>query len=183
MCPQGVQKKGFDVLVDACRILAEREISFQLHIIGDGPMRETLDTQVRTLGLAEVIQILPGRAQTELPEALAEASVFALVPAIQADGDRDGIPDVLLEAMTAGMAVVSTDVSGSPEAIVDRHNGRLVASPDPEALAEVLAELISDPAQRSALGAEARTIGANRNLAACVRPLTEALQAVLNECR
>jgi glycosyltransferase involved in cell wall biosynthesis len=85
---------------------------------------------------------------------LAAAEIFALTPVILPDGDRDGIPNVLLEAMAAGLPVVASAVSGIPEVVADGLNGRLVPEGDIEAVAAVLAELISDGPQRDRLGAE-----------------------------
>jgi glycosyltransferase involved in cell wall biosynthesis len=82
--------------------------------------------------------------------------VFALAPVVLADGDRDGIPNVLLEAMAVGLPVVASAVSGIPEVVVDGVSGRLVPERRPDRLAEVLAELLASPEERVRLGAAGR---------------------------
>lgn len=167
-----VPKKGFSVLVKACRLLTNRGVSVDCVIVGDGPLRSELKGQIVNLGLSGRVRLEPGRPQAELLDLLGSAEVFALAPTIQADGDRDGIPNVLLEAMAAGLPVVSTDISGIPEVLTDRRTGRLVPPEDPEALADALQTLLGDPIRRQSLGDAAQAHAwATFGLETRVRPL------------
>ena len=85
-----------------------------------------------------------------------QASVFALSPQVMEDGDRDGIPNVLAEAMAAGLPVVSTCVSGIPELVEDGRTGLLVGPKDPAALADAVERLLRDPKQGQSLAVAAR---------------------------
>jgi glycosyltransferase involved in cell wall biosynthesis len=100
---------------------------------------------------------LPGSmSQAQVAAELAAAEVFALAPVVMPDGDRDGIPNVVLEAMAAGVPVVTSAVSGIPEVIEDGVNGRLVAPRSPSLLADALAELLVDAPQRARLAEAGR---------------------------
>lgn len=175
-----VPKKGFEVLIDACRLLADRGVPFSCRIIGDGPQRDALQERIRALDLGSVVRLDAGRPQPGVLRALGEAEVFALAPVVQPDGDRDGIPNVILEAMSAGLPVVSTDVSGIPEVIDDGETGILVGSDDPVALAHALQRVLADPDLRRSLGAAASRFAVEHiDLAACVRPLAARFRGAL----
>ncbi len=119
-------KKGFDTLIEACGVLKDQGRAFACEIIGYGPEQARLKKLIGKLGLARQVR-MPGKlAHEAVVERIAAASVFALPCRIDADGDRDGIPNVILEAMAAGVPVVSTPVSGVPEVISDGHSGLLV---------------------------------------------------------
>jgi glycosyltransferase involved in cell wall biosynthesis len=120
---------------------------------GGGPLREALARRARALGIAERIEWRGPCTQTELLEAYRAADLFALASRVARDGDRDGLPNVLAEAQSQGLACVATRVSGIPELIDDGVTGVLVAPESPEDLARALAGLIGDPARRHALGA------------------------------
>jgi glycosyltransferase involved in cell wall biosynthesis len=148
-----VPKKGFDVLVRGCAELDRMGVAFECVIFGDGPERANLEGLVNDLGLARTVRFFGARTQVELLAEYGRAAVFALACLVTADGDRDGLPNVLLEAMAAGVPVVSTAVSAIPELIVDRVNGRLVPPCDPDVLATALAGLLSNAEERRRLGA------------------------------
>ena len=106
------------------------------------------------------------------------ARVFALACVVGSDADRDGLPNVLLEAMACGVPVVSTRVAAIPEAVEDGVNGLLVPPADPEALAEALVRMIRDPELAAALGARARASLEERfELRRCTQPLARLLEA------
>lgn len=147
-----VPKKGFDVLIRACGLLSQRGVRFELRIVGGGELRGELQALAAEEGIAELVHFTGSVSSARVAEELAAAEVFALSPAVMADGDRDGIPNVLLEAMAAALPVVATRVSGIPEVLTDGVNGRLVAPDRPEQLCEVLAELLADEEQRARLG-------------------------------
>jgi glycosyltransferase involved in cell wall biosynthesis len=153
-----VEKKGFDVLLRACGEMRRRSIGldFELRIIGTGPMRDELLALADEEGIADVVHLPGSMSQAQVAAELAAAEVFALAPVVMPDGDRDGIPNVVLEAMAAGVPVVTSAVSGIPEVIEDGVNGRLVAPRSPSLLADALAELLVDAPQRARLAEAGR---------------------------
>jgi glycosyltransferase involved in cell wall biosynthesis len=151
-----VPKKGFDVLINACGLLARQGVPFELRIIGSGDLRADLLALARGKGIEDSVHFTGSVSQDEVVCELAAAEVFALAPVVLADGDRDGIPNVLLEAMAVGLPVVASAVSGIPEVVVDGVSGRLVPERRPDRLAEVLAELLASPEERVRLGAAGR---------------------------
>ncbi|HUP76703.1 MAG TPA: glycosyltransferase family 4 protein [Acidimicrobiales bacterium] len=149
-------KKGFEHLIDACRQLHGDGRRLKCVIVGDGPLRDELTQKVRALGLDGIITLTGALTQDEVIEQYRRADIFALPCVVGARGDRDGIPNVILEAMAMELPVVSTATSGIPEAVVDEHTGLLVEAGDPVALADALARLLDNPALRARLGGEGR---------------------------
>jgi glycosyltransferase involved in cell wall biosynthesis len=143
-----VPKKGHDVLIRACGELGRRGIDFDLRIVGAGPLRDELLAIARDEGIAGRLELTGALSQDEVIRELGRAELFALSPSVMPDGDRDGIPNVLMEAMAAGVPVVASAVSGIPELLIDRVNARLVDPGRPDLLADVLGELLSDGEQR-----------------------------------
>ncbi len=142
-----VEKKGFDVLVDAIALLVERGIAISAAIAGEsGDHESAIRERVTAAGLDDRIEFLGTLSQADLFDEYRRSSVFALACRITDDGDRDGIPNVLMEAMAAGLPVVSTAVSGIPELIDNDVNGLLVPSEDAPALADAIWRLAKDPA-------------------------------------
>lgn len=153
-----VEKKGLNNLIAAAEILRGRGRSFQIEIIGDGPMRQALETQVLDLGLSNWVRLLGPLPHESVCEAYERASLFVLPCVVAPDGDRDGIPNVLLEAMACGVPVIATPVSGIPELIVAEREGVLVPPNSPEMLADALDRLLAQPelCDRLALAARAK---------------------------
>ncbi|HEV2496026.1 MAG TPA: glycosyltransferase family 4 protein [Terriglobia bacterium] len=151
-----VEKKGLGDLIAAAEILRRRGRVFQMEIVGSGPLRETLKAQVKRLELADRVRLLGAQAHEAVCLAYQRASVFALPCVIASNGDRDGIPNVLLEAMASGVPVVSTPVSGIPELIESGVNGLLVAPNDPAALADAIDSLLASRELREQLARVAR---------------------------
>ena len=152
-----VEKKGFDVLIRACHLLKSRGISFQCEIVGKGEQRESLGALISQLDLDDQVRLLGPKPQDEVLAVYQQASIFALPCIIGRDGNRDGLPTVLLEAMATGLPAVSTGLTGVPEIIDDRENGLLVPPGDVESLAQALASLLTDPERRYRYGLAART--------------------------
>ena len=176
-----VPKKGFPVLVQACSLLAERGVEFHLDLIGGGPLAGALSRLTAELGLTEHVTLHRARPQTELIPFFRRAAVFALVPAIQADGDRDGIPNVILEAMASGVPVVASAISGIPEVVTHDHTGLLVPPHDPLALSRALETLLTDPAEAARIGGRGEAaVRAGFEIAACVTPVAELLRTRLD---
>lgn len=139
-----VEKKGFDVLVEACGILERRGVPFEAAIVGqDGEHGAVLRERIDRLGLSDRVELAGPAGQEELYERYRCAGAVCL-PCRLLDEDRDGIPNVLVEAMACGAPVVSTPVSGIPELVADGENGLLVPPDDPAALADALERLHLD---------------------------------------
>jgi glycosyltransferase involved in cell wall biosynthesis len=144
---RGVGMKGFRHLVDACALLKQDGVRFGCVIVGErGSTYDALRTQIAACGLQDHVQLRSGVAQDELREIYRQARLFALPCKVMEDGDRDGIPNVLAEAMAMGLPVVSTPISGVPELIDDGEHGLLVPPRDPRALADALHRVLTDPA-------------------------------------
>ncbi|MEO8303032.1 MAG: glycosyltransferase family 4 protein [Betaproteobacteria bacterium] len=148
---RAVDKKGFDDLLRALALLPP-DRHWRLTHIGGGPLLPALEASARALGLSERIEWRGPQSQAAVLAAYRSADIFVLPCRISDDGDRDGLPNVLLEAQSQRLACVSTTVSGIPELIDDGRNGLLVEPRAPAALADALARLIADPALRERLG-------------------------------
>ncbi len=149
---RAVEKKGYPDLLRALAGLPP-DLHWRLIHIGGGQLAGKLQAEARRLGLAERIDWQGARPQEEVLEAYRAADLFVLASRIAGDGDRDGLPNVLMEAQSQGLACLATDVSAIPELIRDGETGLLVPPGDPAALTVALARLIRDPALRARLGA------------------------------
>lgn len=153
-----VEKKGFDVLLDACAILKQKNLEFRCEIIGSGELEDPLKAKIQSLNLANEVELLGPRPQIEMIKHVQNARVFAAPCVVGKDGNRDGLPTVLLEAMALGTACISTDVTGIPELIQDNKTGLQVAQNDPQALAFALERLLSNEAECLGLAINARAL-------------------------
>lgn len=153
-----VPKKGVDVLVRAVAVAAVDDPWLRLDVIGDGPLRASLVDLAAELGVAGRVTFHGAMDSAGVEAAYARASLVALPCRVDEDGDRDGLPTVLVEALARGVPVVSTDVVGIPELVRDGATGRLVPQDDPKALARAIADLRSDPVAARALGAAGREL-------------------------
>jgi glycosyltransferase involved in cell wall biosynthesis len=152
-----VPKKGFDTLVEASSLLADRGVEVEATLAGeDGEHSEEIRRLIAARGVGRRFELAGPLDQTELHRAYLGADVFCLPCRILADGDRDGIPNVLVEAMACGLPVVTTPVSGIPELVRAEANGLLVPPDDPEAVAEALLRLRTDPELAARLGRAGR---------------------------
>jgi glycosyltransferase involved in cell wall biosynthesis len=152
-----VEKKGFPVLIEACRMLKDRGYRFRCQIIGaPGPCASQVASLIRELELEQIVELRPAVTQEELGNVYRQATLFVLPCQIADNNDRDGIPNVLVEAMASGLPVVSTNVSGIPELIESGVNGLLAPQKDARALADAVARLLDAPALRRELGGAAR---------------------------
>ncbi len=140
-----VEKKGFDQLLEACAELMRRRIRFECLIVGEeGSASAALRARVDALGLRNVVRFRGAVAQDALREIYRQAHIFALPCQVMEDGDRDGFPNVLAEAMAMRVPVVSTRISGIPEMIDHGTHGILVEPRDPLGLADALASLLTN---------------------------------------
>jgi glycosyltransferase involved in cell wall biosynthesis len=152
-----VEKKGFRYLIDACAALQQRGLKFCCVILGEkGDQLEAIRAQIDMLGLTKHIELRGPVTHDQLRETYAQASVFVLPCLVAADGDRDGIPNVLAEAMAMGLPVVTTAISGIPELVDAGAEGLVVSQRDATALAAALERILTDADLRAALGAAAR---------------------------
>jgi glycosyltransferase involved in cell wall biosynthesis len=150
-----VPKKGFDVLLRAVAELRDRGVDLRVVLAGEtGDATPQVDRLIEDLGLGEIVEVRGPCSQRELLGLYRGATLFALACRIADDGDRDGIPNVLVEAMAASLPVVATAVSGIPELVRDGENGLLVPPDDPGALAEAITRLGKDPLLRERLADE-----------------------------
>ncbi len=145
-----VEKKGLDDVLEALAVLP-RDIHWRFEHIGGGPLGAKLKARAVQLGLGERCVWHGARAQAFVFDAYARADIFVLASKVAGDGDRDGLPNVLMEAQFSGMACVATRVSAIPELIDDGDSGLLVPPADPAALAAALEQVIRDPARRARL--------------------------------
>ncbi|PZO33226.1 MAG: colanic acid biosynthesis glycosyltransferase WcaL [Shackletoniella antarctica] len=153
-----VEKKGITDLVAACDLLRHWGIDFTCQIVGTGPLEDELRSQIHALHLADWVDILGPRPQQQVFELMQRAAVFAAPYVVGADGNRDGLPTALLEAMALGIPCVATDVTGIPEVVRDGETGLLVGQRDSESLAEALRRLLIEPALGEELAAAARLL-------------------------
>jgi len=148
---RAVSKKGFDVLVEALAALPP-DCAWRLTHVGGGPGLPILKAEAEASGLGHRMRWLGPLDQADVLAQYREADLFVLPCRVARDGDRDGLPNVLVEAQSQGLACVSTEVGGVPELVDDGVNGRLVAPDDAAALAAAMLDLLRDPDRRRALG-------------------------------
>ncbi|MCE5217443.1 glycosyltransferase family 4 protein [bacterium] len=139
-----VEKKGFDILLRAAALARSRGAQFELHFVGDGPEREDLERLASGLGLRDAVVFHGRMTQEELMPLYEQARAFAIASIVTADGDRDGIPNVLLEALAMGVPTVATNTGGIPELIEHEETGLLAKPGDPADLSEQLERILYD---------------------------------------
>ena len=153
-----IEKKGLADLIDACAILDHSGRSFSCHIVGEGPLEVPLREQIDRLRLAGRVLLLGPRPRMQVVQHLQKASVFAAPCVVSSDGDRDGLPTVLIEAMAVGTPCVATHVTGIPELVSDGLTGLIVDEHKPYALAAALDRLLADPGLRVSLATAGRAL-------------------------
>ena len=147
-----IPKKGFSDLIRACGLTAERGKSFQCEIIGEGPLETELRRQIKELGLQSHVVLSDAKPQSQVRQRLSAANVFVLPSVIDADGGMDNLPTVIMEAMATGLPVVSTDISGIPEMVIENETGFLVRPGDVVAMANAIEKLINNTSLAQKLG-------------------------------
>jgi glycosyltransferase involved in cell wall biosynthesis len=176
-----VPKKGYDTLLRALALLP-CDLDWRFRHVGGGGEREGLQSLAAELGIADRVSWLGARAQDEVLPLYRQAGIFVLASRIACDGDRDGLPNVLMEAQSQGVACISTRVSAIPELIRDGETGLLVPPDDPPALAAALERLLRSPGLRDALAqAGAARVHAEFSHAHTVTPLLERLEQSLRK--
>jgi glycosyltransferase involved in cell wall biosynthesis len=150
-----VEKKGFQDLLEALLIVKRRGERFQCAIYGDGPLCQQLREWIEEHGMAGEIRLMGDRAQQELISIYQNADLFVLTPVQTEDGDRDGIPNVLVEAMAVGLPVITTAVAGIPELVDLNQNGLLYQPRDVEGISSGIIELLRSVEKRRQFGSAA----------------------------
>ena len=152
-----VEKKGFEVLITACERLKDSGIEFCLELAGDGPLMEELQKLVDSLGLSAQVVFSGPIPHNQVSCWLRSLNLFVLACKRDKNGDMDGIPVVLMEAMLAGVPVVSTRVSGIPELIEENITGCLAMPEDPKSIEQSIRQILADSEFRSVIIANAIT--------------------------
>jgi glycosyltransferase involved in cell wall biosynthesis len=150
-----VPKKGIDVLLAALATLP-KSLAWRYDHVGGGPLLGQLQAEAERLCIADRITWHGALAEDHVLRAYRAADLFVLASRVAPDGDRDGLPNVLLEAGAMELAVVASRVAAVPELIEDGVNGQLVPPDDPAALGTAIATMIADPAARLRLGQAGR---------------------------
>jgi len=151
-----IRKKGHAYLIDACALLAEQGIAFQCRIIGEGRGRKQLQAHIARRGLQGHVMLVGALDQGQVLRLCQASDIFVLACVTAQDGDQDGIPVALMEAMACELPVVTTPVAGIPELVRDGETGLLVEQRDVAGLAGAIECLIVDQGMRERLGKRAR---------------------------
>ena len=153
-----VPKKGIDTLIRAAAQIRAELPHSRIEIAGGGPELAALQELAEELGVADAVTFLGPLTAPDVAAAYERATVVAAPCRVDASGDRDGLPTVLLEAMARGIAVVSTNVVGIPELVHDNESGLLVPPDDPGALASAIIAVVRDRSLRTRLAAAGRQV-------------------------
>jgi colanic acid/amylovoran biosynthesis glycosyltransferase len=151
-----INKKGFDVLIDACASLRNSGQEFQCEIIGEGPLSAQLQARIDRHNLNKQVRLAGPRPQSEIAARLSKATLLVLPCRVDTDGAMDNLPTVVMEAMASALPVVSTNVGGIPEMVRDGETGLLVSQNDPNATAEALSRLIANRELAQSFGRKGR---------------------------
>jgi len=157
-----IEKKGFADLIDACAILRDRGLDFECAIVGGGPLEEPLRARIAERGLQGIVSLPGPQPQEEVRRLLENATVFVLACATEPDGGMDTLPTVIVEAMAAGLPVVSTRLAGVPEMVEHGVTGLLVEEKQPHLLADALETILSNPVKGEQFGASGKAAVAER---------------------
>jgi len=151
-----VQKKGFEYLIDACNILNEKGMPFHCMIIGEGEERTALENLVKKNSLENKVKFTGAQTQKEVIRMIQKSAIFVLPCIVGDDGNRDGLPTVLLESMALGVPVISTTTTGIPEIIENKKTGILVPPKNALQLANSIEEVLIKPELQENLQREGR---------------------------
>lgn len=170
-----VEKKGFAILIDACKALADRGERFECVIGGSGPLEAELKAQIARLGLAERV-FVTGQAllQEKIVDFMHGGDLYVLPCVWAADGDVDGLPQMLMEAMACGLPAISTRLVGIPDLIRHEQTGLLVTPHDARQLADAIARLMHDrPLAQRLADAGRHWVHERFDLRNCLEPLID----------
>lgn len=156
-----VPKKGMDILLDAFSLVSKLFPHAELKIAGDGPLREKLENKIEKLHLSDKVKLLGPLSHCEVAEEMRKASFFVLASHTDHNGNQEGIPNVLKEAMASGLPVISTNHAGIPELVIHGQSGYLAAENDSQDLAKWMVEMIQKKARWHEMGRKGREIVQN----------------------
>lgn len=151
-----VEKKGFSYLIEACRILKKDGLKFKCTIVGGGPLEKALKSEIWDKQLEDIITLTGGITVDEVRDYYQRSTILVHPGIIASNGDRDGIPNSVSEAMAMGVPVIASAISGTPELITNEKTGLLVPAKDSTALADAMRRLIIDKGLRSRLAKRGR---------------------------
>ena len=169
-----IEKKGFADLISACSLLKPRGRDFVCEIIGEGPLESALRSQIARDGLESCVKLVGPRTQSQILLSLSQATIFVLPCTREDGGGMDNLPTVIMEAMAAGLPVISTSLAGIPEMVENDFNGILVPEHDPKAVSAAIEYLIAHPELARRFGDRGRAIAREKfSIEASVRSLCE----------
>jgi len=169
-----VEKKGHAVLLQSCKRLCDRGIDFQCLLVGQGRLESQIETAIQELGLQERVKVLGPLTQMDVRNCYQSSHAFVVPCVMASDGNRDGLPVSIVEALACGLPVITTPLTGIPEVVHHQHNGILVPTLDAAALADAMESLISDSAFYRRLKSNARSSVKNEfNLSLTINMLEE----------
>jgi colanic acid/amylovoran biosynthesis glycosyltransferase len=151
-----VEKKGLEYAIRAVALLRDEKFEIKFDVFGDGPLRSSLESLITELELRDRVKLHGRATQPEVVRAIQRSHIFVLPSVTASDGDEEGTPTAIIEAMASGLPVVSTRHSGIPEQVEDGVSGLLVAERDTSGLADALKELLQKPIRWSAMGCAGR---------------------------
>ncbi|HED64667.1 MAG TPA: colanic acid biosynthesis glycosyltransferase WcaL [Planctomycetes bacterium] len=151
-----VEKKGFDVLLDAASLLVERGVDFRMTIVGTGDEEAALHAQAERLGLTDRVRLTGSLDQSKVRDLMQRATLLCQPCVVGEDGNRDALPTVLLEALACGLPAISTPVTGIPEILDHGRCGRIVPERDAQSTADAIAEMLADEDGRTRLAEAGR---------------------------
>jgi glycosyltransferase involved in cell wall biosynthesis len=179
-----IEKKGFADLISACRLLKPRGRDFVCEIIGEGPLENALRSQIARDDLESCVKLVGPRTQSQIALSLAHATIFVLPCTREEGGGMDNLPTVIMEAMAAGLPVISTPLAGIPEMVQNNFNGILVREHDPEAVSAAIEYLIAHPEEARRLGDRGREIAREKfSIEASGRALRALFEKIASEGR
>jgi colanic acid/amylovoran biosynthesis glycosyltransferase len=174
-------KKGFDVLISACSMLRDRGVDFRCLIVGDGAEREKFLAMRARLKLENYVEMAGELSFAEVKPWYYKAAVFAMPSVVTSEGQTDGLPTVVIEAMASGLPIVGSSVAGIPEAVQEGVNGFLVPAGEPEQLANRLQLLLEQKNLRVQFGSESRRLAESQfSLDKKARVLSQLIQEHMN---
>lgn len=153
-----VRTKGFDVLIQAVDVLRNKNIDMHVTLAGDGPLRNFLESEAARLNLKKNVSFAGFVSYDQMSDYFLKTDLFVMPSVVASNGDRDGLPTVILEALAHGVPVVASDVCGISEVVINGKTGWLVPAGDPLALAEAIRDAVSDRKRALALAGQGRSL-------------------------
>ena len=177
-----IEKKGHAYLVQACKELDSQGLDFHCEIIGNGKLKESLQNLIRVLNLEGRVLLVGSLSQNQVRERLRKSDLFVLACVVADDGDRDGIPVAIMEALAMEVPVISTPVSGIPELIKHKKTGLLVPERDSNSLAIAITRLVQERSLGQKFASNGHSLVENEfNILKNVAQLTKLFQQVIVE--